>query len=113
MLVLQKEKDMVDHLLNLINCKKPIIASGWSGQLDFLNPMYTTLLPGKLENVHASAANQWLKAESQWFQVSPKHFINALKSVHQKYKKFIIPAKQQGHHIKTKFSFDAYEKFSW
>tara|TARA_R110000787_G_scaffold33594_2_gene87938 strand:+ start:2017 stop:3291 length:1275 start_codon:yes stop_codon:yes gene_type:complete len=87
--------------------KKPIIASGWSGQLDFLNPLYTTLLPGKLENVHESAANQWLKKESQWFQVSPKHFINALKSVHQKYKKFVIPAKQQGHHIKTKFSFDA------
>ena len=86
--------------------KKPIIASGWSGQLDFLNPMYTTLLPGNLENVHASAANQWLKAETQWFQVSPKHFINALKSVHQKYKKFTVPAKQQGHHIKTKFSFD-------
>ena len=86
--------------------KKPIIASGWSGQLDFLNPMYTTLLPVNLENVHASAANQWLKAETQWFQVSPKHFINALKSVHQKYKKFTVPAKQQGHHIKTKFSFD-------
>lgn len=90
--------------------KKPIIASGWSGQLDFLNPMYTTLLPGNLENVHASAANQWLKAETQWFQVSPKHFINALKSVHQKYKKFTVPAKQQGHHIKTKFSFDNMKK---
>lgn len=87
--------------------KKPIIASGWSGQLDFLNPLYTTLLPGVLENVHASAANQWLKPETQWFQVSPKHFINALKSVHQKYKKFITPAKQQGHHVKTKFSFDS------
>ena len=27
--------------------KKPIIASGWSGQLDFLNPDYTILIPGK------------------------------------------------------------------
>ena len=87
--------------------KKPIIASGWSGQLDFLNPMYSTLLPGSLENVHDSAANQWLKKEFQWFQASPKHFMNALKSVHQKYKSFNITAKQQGHHIKTNFSFDA------
>ncbi len=86
--------------------KKPIIASGWSGQLDFLDPMCTTLLPGKLENVHESAANNWLKKEYQWFQVSPKHFINALKSVQQKYKKFVVPAKKQGHHIKTNFSFD-------
>ena len=47
-----------------------------------------------------------LKKEYQWFQVSPKHFINALKSVQQKYKKFVVPAKKQGHHIKTNFSFD-------
>jgi len=87
--------------------KKPIIASGWSGQIDFLDPMYTTLLPGNLENVHPSAANNWLKKDYQWFQVSPKHFQNALKSVHQKYKKFIVPAKKQGHHIKTNFSYEA------
>lgn len=87
--------------------KKPIIASGWSGQIDFLNPMHTTLLPGNLENVHPSAANNWLKKDYQWFQVSPKHFQNALKSVHQKYKKFVVPAKKQGHHIKTNFSYEA------
>ena len=87
--------------------KKPIIASGWSGQIDFLDPMYTTLLPGNLENVHPSAANNWLKKDYQWFQVSPKHFQNALKSVHQKYKKFVVPAKKQGHHIKTNFSYEA------
>jgi hypothetical protein len=87
--------------------KKPIIASGWSGQIDFLNPMHTTLLPGNLENVHPSAANNWLKKDYQWFQVSPKHFQNALKSVHQKYKKFVVPTKKQGHHIKTNFSYEA------
>ena len=87
--------------------KKPIIASGWSGQLDFLHPLYTTLLPGNLENVHDSAANQWLKKEFQWFQANEKHFKNALKSVHQKYKQFVTPAKQQGHHIKTEFSYNA------
>lgn len=87
--------------------KKPIIASGWSGQIDFLHPMHTTLLPGNLENVHPSAANNWLKKDYQWFQVSGKHFQNALKSVHQKYKKFVVPAKKQGHHIKTEFSYEA------
>lgn len=87
--------------------KKPIIASGWSGQIDFLHPMHTTLLPGNLENVHPSAANNWLKKDYQWFQVSGKHFQNALKSVHQKYKKFVVPAKRQGHHIKTNFSYEA------
>ena len=47
--------------------KKPIIASGWSGQLDFLNPDYTILIPGKLEPVHQSAANKWLLPQTSWF----------------------------------------------
>ena len=87
--------------------KTPIMASWWSGQIDFLHPMHTTLLPGNLENVHPSAANNWLKKDYQWFQVSGKHFQNALKSVHQKYKKFVVPAKKQGHHIKIEFSYEA------
>ena len=87
--------------------KKPIIASGWSGQIDFLHPEYCTLLPGNLEKVHESAANNWLKKEYEWFQVSPKHFTNALKSLKQKYNKFITGGKRQGHHIKTKFSYEA------
>tara|TARA_R110002012_G_C11645977_1_gene611026 strand:+ start:876 stop:2153 length:1278 start_codon:yes stop_codon:yes gene_type:complete len=87
--------------------KKPIVASGWSGQIDFLHPEYTTLLPGNLEKVHPSAANNWLKQEYEWFQVSYKHFCNAMKSVKQKYNKFITGGKRQGHHIKTNFSYDA------
>ena len=81
--------------------KKPMIASGWSGHMDFLSPIFSTLIPGNLENVDASAANQWLKAETQWFQVSTKHTINAMKEVHSNYKNFLEPAKRQAHQIKT------------
>ena len=87
--------------------KKPIIASGWSGQIDFLHPEYCQLLPGNLENVHESAANNWLKKDYQWFQVSGQHFKNALKSLKQKYGKFLTGGKRQGHHIKTNFSYEA------
>jgi hypothetical protein len=86
--------------------KKPMIASGWSGHMDFLSPIFSTLIPGNLENVDASAANQWLKAETQWFQVSTKHTINAMKEVHSNYKNFLEPAKRQAHQIKTNFSYD-------
>jgi hypothetical protein len=86
--------------------KKPMIASGWSGHMDFLSPIFSTLIPGGLENVDASAANQWLKAETQWFQVSTKHTINAMKEVHSNYKNFLEPAKRQAHQIKTNFSYD-------
>tara|TARA_B110000977_G_scaffold195835_1_gene275042 strand:- start:1873 stop:3150 length:1278 start_codon:yes stop_codon:yes gene_type:complete len=84
--------------------KKPIISSGWSGQLDFLNPENTTLLPGALENVHPSAANQWLLKETQWFQVSSKHAVSAYTDVYKNYKTFIEGSRKQGHYIKTNFS---------
>ena len=86
--------------------KKPLIASGWSGHVDFLNPMFTTLLPGGLENVHDSAANQWLKKETQWFQVSSKHAINSMKEMYGNYKNFVEGGRRQSHHIKTNFSYD-------
>ena len=66
----------------------PVITIGWSGQLDFLNPAYTILIGGKLENVHPSAANQWLLQETQWFRISDKDSIRALKDVYTNYKKY-------------------------
>jgi glycosyltransferase involved in cell wall biosynthesis len=86
--------------------KKPIIASGWSGHRDFLSPENTVLLPGNLENVHASAANKWLLKESKWFQVSPKHAIGIFVDVHKKYKTFTERSRKQSHHIKTNFSWE-------
>ena len=86
--------------------KKPIISSGWSGPKDFLVPGKAVLLPGNLENVHASAANQWLLKETQWFQVSSKHAIDSFTDVHKNYKTFIEGARKQGYHIKTKFSWE-------
>jgi glycosyltransferase involved in cell wall biosynthesis len=39
---------------------KPIIASNWSGHIDFLHKDYCTLLPGQLTEVHKSAADPFL-----------------------------------------------------
>jgi len=85
---------------------KPIIASGWSGQKDFLNPNFSVLLPGELENVHSSAANDWLIKESQWFKVSSIHAGQALKNVHKKYKDFRVKSKQQARYSKSNFSWE-------
>ena len=86
--------------------KKPLIVSGWSGHMDFVEPGLAVVLGGQLENVHQSAANQWLKAEYQWFQVNPKQAKDAFKNVFTNYKKYVGPAKKQGHYIKTEFSYD-------
>jgi hypothetical protein len=87
--------------------KKPIIASGWSGHVDFLTQGNCILLPGDLEPVHESAANQWLLKETQWFKVNDIASIKALKDVYSNYKKYTVGAKKHGHHIKTNFSFGA------
>ena len=86
--------------------KKPIIASGWSGQLDFLNPDYTVLIPGKLEPVHKSAANRWLLPQTSWFAPDVVQMNRVFKNVYEKYKSLTVKAKQQGHYVKTNFSFD-------
>ena len=93
-------------LLEFSAVGKPIIASGWSGHLDFLNPSFTYLLPGNLENVHPSAANNWLIRESKWFQVSSNHLSKSLKEVYSKYKQYSVKGKQQKQFAKTNFSWE-------
>jgi len=93
-------------LLEFCTTGKPIIASGWSGHLDFLNTGFTTLLKGHLENVHLSSVNNWLTAESKWFQVDPKDLKSSLKGMFKKYKEYSIKGKKQKQYVKTNFSWD-------
>ena len=87
--------------------KKPLIVSGWSGHMDFIDPTNCVVLPGNLENVHDSAANKWLLKETKWFQVGSKNAIDAFKEVRKHYNKFIVGGKKQGFKIKSEFSFDS------
>ena len=93
-------------LLEFSTSGKPIIASGWSGHLDFLNPSFTTLLKGHLENVHPATANNWLVQESKWFQVDGAHLRKSLKDVFKKYKVHSIKGKQQKQYVKSNFSWE-------
>jgi len=83
---------------------KPVIASGWSGHLDFLNPEFTTLVKGQLENVHDSAANDWLLKEARWFQVDAVYARESLRSVFKNYKLKLSNAKRQAYFAKNNFS---------
>jgi len=94
-------------LLEFSLVNKPIITTNWSGHIDYLNPEFTTLLPGQLTNVHPSAANNMLLAESQWFSVDTGHVGHYLKDVFENYKGYAERAKRQGFQSRSKFSFDA------
>ena len=86
---------------------KPIIASGWSGQLDFLDNKRAILIGGTLENVHKSAAvKDMILEQSQWFKPEDIQVAKAWTVMHKKYKDFLIPAKQLKNANKNEFSFD-------
>ena len=86
--------------------KKPLIVSGWSGHMDFIEPGLSVVLGGQLEQVHPSAANQWIKKEYQWFQVYPKQAKDSFVNVFKNYKKYVDGGRKQGYYIKTNFSYD-------
>ena len=88
--------------------EKPIIATNWSGHIDFLKDVI--LLPGTLTNVHPSAAweNVILK-ESQWFSVDYGYAMGIMRSTFEKYKDVKDLGKKQSYHIKKNFSLDAME----
>ena len=108
MVSLTKGEGFGRPLLEFSLTKKPIITSGWSGHIDFLNPEFTSLLPGRLENVHDSAAvpNMILK-ESQWFSVDHGAIGHYLKDVFENYKKYTDGAKRQAFKNKKEFSWEA------
>lgn len=69
---------------------KPILASGWSGHLDFLNAEDALLLNGELKNVDQSVVweNVILK-ESQWFNVDPQNAAKAMDYTVRNYGKLL------------------------
>lgn len=84
---------------------KPVIVSAWSGQLDFLHPDFTTLLPGDLKDVHKSA--QWkglINAGSQWFYVNYAIAEKVMRDVHSNFDRYKALAEKQAKHSIDNFS---------
>jgi glycosyltransferase involved in cell wall biosynthesis len=93
-------------LLEFTLVKKPLICSGWSGQMDFLNPEFTSLLGGTLTPVHPSTKNQFLIEGSQWFSPDHGQIGFYLKDVFENYKNYTEKAKRQAYKSKTEFNWD-------
>ena len=100
-------------LLEFTQTKKPIIATGWSGHVDFLKPDMSVLLPGTLGNIHQSVKNDWFIDGAKWFDVDTMALGKALKDMHKNYKNWTHGAKQQGNFAKENFTYTKMkEKFS-
>ena len=75
-------------LLEFTTTGKPIIASGWSGHIDFLRKDLNVLIGGKLEQIHRSAVQkEMLLADSKWFTFDFNEGKKAFKDVYKHYKK--------------------------
>ena len=107
MVSLTKGEGFGRPLLEFSVSKKPIIASNWSGHLDFLHPEYSILVGGTLTNVHPSAvAKDMILSEAQWFTPNDISVANSFKDVFENYNKYLESSKRQSHYSKTNFSFD-------
>lgn len=86
---------------------KPMIVSGWSGHMDFLDPQFVTMLHGELKQIHQSAVvKDILVPESSWFNADLAEFSKRMKEVKANYKKELKRSVRQAHYSKTNFSFD-------
>ena len=87
--------------------QKPVIASNYSGHIDFLDAEMSVLLPGKMGKIHSSAvADKLLLADSEWFTVDYKKAAETLKDVYKNYKDYLDGAKRQAYRSRTEFSLE-------
>ena len=93
-------------LLEFTATGKPIVASGWSGQVDFLSPQNSFLIGGSLENVDKSAANKWILPEGKWFKPDPAIVGSIYKEMFKNYKNFTIRGKKERRRCLENFTYE-------
>ena len=107
MISLTKGEGFGRPLLEFSLVNKPIIASAWSGHVDFLDKEFVKYIGGSLTNVHPSASvEKMILRESQWFTPDSVEVGRAMKEVYDDYDKWKTAAKRQGHKSRTQFSYE-------
>ncbi len=107
MINLTKGEGFGRPLLEFTQSKKPIIASNWSGHLDFLNAEFASLVPGEVKPVHESVVqDRLILKESKWFQFEIGFAQLLMKDYVNSYKGYAEKGKLLGFYCKTNFSFE-------
>lgn len=85
---------------------KPIIVSGWSGHLDFVNPNHNTLLSGNLKQVDKSSVwNTIINEGSSWFTVDYDNASKILNDVYSKYSLYQSKSKTSSIELNQSWSY--------
>jgi len=93
-------------LLEFTLTKKPLLASGWSGHVDFLDTEFANLIPGEVKQVEKSATNDFILEQSGWFNIDQGHTSKMLEDMFKNYKNYLDKAKQLAFRNKQNFSLE-------
>lgn len=94
-------------LLEATMSQKPVIASAWSGHLDFLNVDEAILVPGELRPVEPGAVwENVILPQSSWFNIDMNAAANAFMWTFKKYDQFLLPAKRLAKKNREQFSYN-------
>jgi hypothetical protein len=85
---------------------KPMVVSGWSGHMDFINPEFVNVIDGKLEKVHKSAADKFLLEAGEWFTIDYGKASAYMKDIFENHKKYLELSRKHRKFTKDNFSFD-------
>ena len=108
MISLTKGEGFGRPLLEFSLVNKPIIVSGWSGQIDFLQKEYNCFVGGKLERLHpTSVVEKVLIPESEWFSPDHQQIATCYNDVFNNIKIWKDKGKRQGNFSRTNFHFDS------
>ena len=90
-------------LLEAAQSGKPVVAPGWSGQLDFLNPNYSILLNGSLTTVPKESFQKGVIFDSVNYNVAS----SIMKDMVNNYSKYLLKGKQLATVTSKQFSLEA------
>ena len=93
---------------------KPIIAPGWSGHMDFLNPEQSILLGGELEDIHPSAFYDNIIIEgAKWMSVDPTMAATGQVEAFRNYKPWRAKANRLAKVNKNNFNYKKIRANMW
>ena len=94
-------------LLEFSLIDKPIIASGWSGHLDFLHKDCAALCGGKINEIDKSAQVKGMLIEgSKWFDIDHNYVNHFYNDIINNYNTWLNRSKDQGKISRKEFCFD-------
>jgi glycosyltransferase involved in cell wall biosynthesis len=90
---------------------KPVVASNWSGHVDFLDSKSSILLPGSLNDVKKESFPKNMRVKGQqWFTINYNYASKTLKDLFDNYSKYVVKGKKLSIMNTTKFSLNAMTK---